>query len=135
MYEGPSIMVRTITSPNGGIFSVWIDGYNTSSNIDTFSHQGNTSLPICYPLQFPPFAVTPPGYENRTNHTIALIYTGPSINSPEGTTATTAEFDSFAIPDFHSHLNATNNGPPTHPKNFHFHFSLMFTVLVLFVSL
>jgi len=131
----PTVMICTITSPNGGVFSVWIDGFNTSSNVDTFAHPGNISLPLCYPLQFPPFAVTPPGFDTRTNHMVTLIYTGPSIYSSEGSSTSTAQFDSFAIPDLHSHLKATNGNPPTHVQKLYFLLSLMLIISPLFVVL
>ena len=125
-------MVHTITSPNGGVLSVLIDGFNTS-NIDTFAHPGNTSLPLCYPLQFPPFRDTPPGFENRTDHTVTLTYIGPSIFSSEGRTSM-VQFDSFAIPDLHSPLKATNGSPPTHVQKLYF-LSLILIVSPLFVAL
>ncbi|KDR67421.1 hypothetical protein GALMADRAFT_147196 [Galerina marginata CBS 339.88] len=132
-FTGPSIMVRTITSLNGGVFSVWIDGINTTSNVDTFANPGNTSLPSCYPLQFPPFAVTPPGFETHSNHTITLIYTGPSEFSQDGTPSA-VEFDSFAIPDFHSSLTATSSSPPTHIQDFHLLICFLFPISFLYIA-
>ncbi|PPR05774.1 hypothetical protein CVT26_010165 [Gymnopilus dilepis] len=104
-YTGPSVVVNTISSQNGGRFSVVVDGFNTTSEIDTNTASGgNTSLPLCYPLQFPPFVITPPGYETRINHTIELVFIGPSQSTAESTNMSIGQFDSFAIPDLQSVL-------------------------------
>jgi len=92
-------MVHTVTSENGGVFSVIIDNFNTTTLIDTYSGPGDAALPTCYPRQFPGFIRTPPGYANGTSHTISLVYIGPSMDSPPNT-ASTVQFDTFSIPDF-----------------------------------
>ncbi|PPQ98276.1 hypothetical protein CVT26_013520 [Gymnopilus dilepis] len=102
-YTGPSIVVNTISSHNGGLFSVLVDGFNTTSAIDTNTAiGGNVSLPTCYPIQFPPFVITPPNYQSRTNHTIELVFIGSAPTPAQGTTASVGQFDSFAIPDLES---------------------------------
>jgi len=115
-------MVHTVTSPNGGVFSVWLDGFNTTTNIDTSSQRGGYSLPLCYPLQFPPFLVTPPGFETHTNHTLMLVYIGPSPDS----TNSTVQFDSFAIPD---------PGSPFKMINGHIRQNLPISLLCIFIAL
>ncbi|KDR72368.1 hypothetical protein GALMADRAFT_159047 [Galerina marginata CBS 339.88] len=109
-YTGPSIMVHTGTSSIGGAFWVLADGFNTTSTIDTYSGPGNLTLPVCYPIQFPPFAVTPPGYESRMNHTLTLVFSGPSSDTPSGTNGSNFLFNGFAIPDLQFSLGATNDG-------------------------
>jgi hypothetical protein len=52
---------------------------------------------------------TPPGYENRLNHTITLVHIGPSELAPEGTNISVVQFDSFAIPNLQSVLVLTSN--------------------------
>lgn len=101
-------MVRTVSSSSGGVFAIFVDGMDTTGLIDTFSGPGNLALPTCYPVQFPPFIKTPPGYEKRVNHTITLVYIRPSELAPEGTNSSVVEFDSFAIPDLQSVLVATS---------------------------
>ncbi|PPQ68166.1 hypothetical protein CVT26_005772 [Gymnopilus dilepis] len=101
-YSGPSVMVHTITSPTGGVFAVFIDGFNTTSTLDTFSSSSSSqapSLPLCYPTQYPPVLVPPPDMEMKDSHTITLVYVGPSPNAPAGTESS-VQFDAFAIPDF-----------------------------------
>ncbi|TFK31303.1 hypothetical protein BDQ12DRAFT_765789, partial [Crucibulum laeve] len=110
-YVGPSIMVHTITSSQGGIFSVLVDGFNTTNIIDTYSG-GNTTLPVCYPAQFPPFIKPPPTLGIQNNHTITLVYSGPSPSAPNQTNSSSIQFASFAIPDFSRTLSssAINSG-------------------------
>ena len=100
-FAGPSIIIHTVTSLTGGVFSVIVDGFNTSDTIDTFAG-GDSSLPLCYPVQFPPFHHPPPNLASQNNHTITLTYTGPSPNAPNGTLSNNVQFDSFAIPVFGS---------------------------------
>jgi len=109
-------MVRTVSSSSGGVFAVLVDGVDTVGLIDTFSGPGDLTLPTCYPVQFPPFIKTPPGYENRMNHTITLVYIRPSKLAPEGTNTSVVEFDSFAIPDLQSVLAPITNKSPG-PQN------------------
>ncbi|KAF9551921.1 hypothetical protein CPC08DRAFT_714963 [Agrocybe pediades] len=98
-YTGPGIMVHTVTSTNGGVFSLIIDGFNTTTFIDTFDGPGDLALPACYPRQFPGFIATPPGYANRSSHTISLVYIGPSPYSPSNATSN-IQFDAFGVPEF-----------------------------------
>ena len=102
-------MVRTVSSSSGGVFAVFVDGVDTTGLIDTFSGPGDLALPTCYPVQFPPFIETPPGYENRAEHNITLVYIRPSELAPEGTNTSVVQFDSFAIPDLQSVLVLTSN--------------------------
>jgi hypothetical protein len=93
-------VIHTVTSPLGGVFSVSVDGFDTKDIIDTFSG-GDSSFPLCYPVQFPPFHRPPPDLALQNNHSIKLTYTGPSLKAPKnGTTSTNVQFDSFAIPIF-----------------------------------
>lgn len=103
--SGPSIMVHVVTTPQGGVFSVFVDDFDTMSTLDTFS-DNNTQLPLCYPVQFPPFTASPPGLASRNQHSITLMYTGPSPNAPNGTTSASVQFDSFSIPIFKSSSSA-----------------------------
>lgn len=126
-YTGPSIMVHVVTSSSGGVFWVIVDGFNTSSYVDTYSGPGlNSSRPVCYPNQFPPFVSTPPGYQSDTNHSLTLVYTGNSKSAPEGTTSS-VQFDSFAIPDLESSLAATSNDSPIAMHNLN---TLLFFMMV-----
>jgi hypothetical protein len=78
---------------------VFVDGFNTTSTIDTFSN--DSSLPLCYPVQFPPFVEAPPDQAATDHHSITLVYTGSSPNAPNGSSSE-IQFESFAIPDFQS---------------------------------
>ena len=91
-------MIHTVTSSQGGVFSIFVDDFNTTDVIDTFSGS-NSPMPLCYPVQFPPFLVPPPTLASQNNHLIELIYSGPSPNAPSGTTEHSGQFDAFAIPD------------------------------------
>ncbi|KDR70685.1 hypothetical protein GALMADRAFT_1349893 [Galerina marginata CBS 339.88] len=112
-YPGPSLMVHTVSSPKGGVFSVWVDGFDTSLTVDTFSGPGNESLPRCYPVQIPPFAAVPPGYHTRENHTVTLVFIGQSPDAPAGTNKSLFQFDAFAIPDPNVVLALTSNQSPS----------------------
>lgn len=92
-------MIHTVTSSQGGVFSILVDDFNTTDIIDTFSGQ-NQPFPLCYPVQFPPFTIPPPTLVSQNNHVIKLIYTGPSPNAPSNTTDNNGQFDAFAIPIF-----------------------------------
>ena len=94
-------MVHTVSSPNGGVFSLLIDGFNTTSVIDTYSGPGN-DIPSCYPRQFPGFVITPPDYNEHITHNITLVYIGQSKQAPEGDVIhnSIVQFDAFAIPSF-----------------------------------
>jgi len=100
-YFGPSIEVHTVTAPNGGVFSIAVDGFNTSSTIDTFSGPGQP-LPLCYPNRFPPMAITPTGFSSQKDHTITLVFIGPSVNAPanSSTVKSIGQVNLFAIPSF-----------------------------------
>ncbi|KAJ2918165.1 hypothetical protein MD484_g2280, partial [Candolleomyces efflorescens] len=109
-YTGPAIVVRTIPSKTGGIFSVLIDGFNTTSYVDTYLHNASTpdearseSLnPGCYRVhQFPPMNIVPPGYESRETHTISLVYVGAGplfLAAGADPSSLSVHFDSFALP-------------------------------------
>lgn len=95
MTSGPSVRIHT--SPRGGVFEVFVDGFNTSTPIDTYSPE-DPLLPLCYPVQFPPFVAHPPDLAT-IDHIITLVYTGPSPRAPAGTNSSEVQFDSFAIPE------------------------------------
>ena len=122
-------MVRTVTSSTGGVFSVWVDGVDTDSPIDTFFVHGNQAFPVCYPVQFPPFAITPPGFESHSNHTIKLVYVGPSKFAPAGTNTGNFQFDSFAIPNFESSISGGSASPRVG-----MHMVLFFSFLSLYLA-
>ena len=96
-------MIHTVTSSTGGVFSVLVDGFNTTSTIDTYS-DGNLNLPRCMPSQFPPLRIMPPAWEaandTETEHAITLVYVGISPNANLTNETTSVQFDSFAIPVF-----------------------------------
>ena len=121
-------MVHTVTSSSGGMFSVWIDGVDTNDTIDTFSVHGNQVFPVCYPVQFPPLAITPPGFESHSDHTIKLVYIGTSKFAPAGTNTSNFQFDSFAIPIFES----TTSGGTSPCVDIHKIFSFFILFLVYF---
>lgn len=99
-------MVHVVTSSQGGVFSVFIDDFNTTSTIDTFS-DNKVQLPLCYPMQYPPVLVPPSDLELQNNHTITLVYIGSSPNAANRTYSN-IQFDSFAIPEF-----KIQESPPT----------------------
>ncbi|KAF8804303.1 hypothetical protein BYT27DRAFT_6700878 [Phlegmacium glaucopus] len=135
-YTGPSIMIYTVTSSNGGVFSVLADGFNTTSTINTFSgFVENQTLPSCYPLQFPPFAATPPGYQSRENHIITLVHIGPSPNAPKGTHTSIVQFDSLAIPDLESILAQTNDYGPNDLQKLNIYLLSVSVISFLYVML
>jgi hypothetical protein len=74
-----------------------VDGFNTSSTIDTFS---SPDASLCYPVQFPPFVHPPPDLATRNNHSITLVYIGPSPQASNSSHLSEVQFDSFAIPQF-----------------------------------
>jgi hypothetical protein len=101
-------MVRTIPSKTGGAFSVFIDGFNTSTKIDTYDGnastweeaQGESLNTSCYRVrQFPPVVLVPPGYESRETHAVSLVYVGAGEKllgtAPQDLSV---QFDSFALP-------------------------------------
>jgi hypothetical protein len=93
-------MVNTVTSSHGGVFSVILDGLNTTTTIDTYSG-GQIILPQCMPSQFPPLRMVPPTLANETEHTLKLVYIGASPNAGSETgTEINIQFDSFALPIF-----------------------------------
>ncbi len=92
-------MIRTVTSSQGGLFSLLVDDFNTTDIIDTYSGP-NQPLPLCFPNQFPPFTTPPPTLALQNNHTIKLVYIGQSPNAPNNLTGNNGQFDSFAIPTF-----------------------------------
>jgi hypothetical protein len=103
--EGPAIMIRTIPSRTGGVFSVVIDGFNTTCFIDTYIPNADTPEEArgkglnfsCYSVhQFPPVNIRPPGYESREAHTVSLVYIGETGNTEAQNLS--GQFDSFALP-------------------------------------
>jgi hypothetical protein len=92
-------MVHTVTSSHGGVFSVIIDGVNTTSTIDTYSDD-QLMLPQCMPSQFPPVLIPPPTLANNTEHTITLVHIGTSPNAGNKAYEPDIQFDSFALPNF-----------------------------------
>ncbi|KAF8965065.1 hypothetical protein BDZ97DRAFT_1659464, partial [Flammula alnicola] len=99
-YSGPSVTMHVVTAPNGGVFSVVVDGFNTWSTIETFSGTSDQPFPLCYQYQFPPFVITPPGFASRENHSLTLVFIGPSNSLPANTSKSIGQFNAFAIPDF-----------------------------------
>ncbi|KAF4622262.1 hypothetical protein D9613_009524 [Agrocybe pediades] len=97
-YTGTSIMIHTVTSSIGG--SVWliVDGFNTTSSVNTLSGPDDDTRPTCYPNQYPPFVITPPGYETRQSHSLTLVYSGASPDYT-GTAVPNIQFDGFSVPD------------------------------------
>ena len=126
-------MIRTVSSSSGGVFAVFVDGVDTTGLIDTFSGPGNLALPTCYPIQFPPFIKTPPGYETRTNHILTLVFIGPSQLAPEGTNSSVVEFDSFATPDLQSVLVPIGNQSPLGRRNLNVYLFLAFLACSVYV--
>lgn len=101
-------MINTITSPNGGVFTVTVDGFDTGSKIDTYIAPGASFL-TCFPVQFPPFISAPPDFGSRNDHTITLTFIGASHDAPEGIISN-IQFDSFAIPNHDSASRLSSNG-------------------------
>ena len=96
-FQGPSILISARSSPNGGVFSVIIDGTQIKDTIDTFS-AGEVQ---CMHRAFPPFRLPGvPGFGSRNNHTITLVHRGPSSLAPNGTVSSIVQFYSFAVPQF-----------------------------------
>lgn len=102
---GLSVEFHLLTTLNGGVFSVIVDGLNTTTSLDTYSGShsntgGSTTFPLCYPAMFPPFPIVPPQYASRNNHTISLVLIGPSPNAPlSNTSQIVGQFNGFAIPE------------------------------------
>ncbi|RXW14211.1 hypothetical protein EST38_g11642 [Candolleomyces aberdarensis] len=101
-------MIRTIPSKTGGVFSLVIDGFNTTSYIDTYipdpstpeEARGESLNSSCYRVhQFPPMNIVPPGYESRETHMISLVYigAGPLLLGSDPRNLS-VQFDSFAMP-------------------------------------
>ncbi|KAF8652149.1 hypothetical protein AX16_004535 [Volvariella volvacea WC 439] len=113
-FTGPSIRIHTIKSPQGGVFSMVVDGVPLNDTIDTFNADGE----LCFPIQFPPFMEPPPGYGSRNEHSITLFHHGPSTKAPNDTTSSNVVFDSFAIPQFdNSESSMTNSDDMTHSSD------------------
>lgn len=100
---GPSIIFHAVRSRTGGAFSVIVDGFNTSSPIDTYTNS-TLNFTECTPIRFPPFIKAPPDYLSRTNHTIKLVFQGVGFWGPlpadlASNKSMNVQFDSFAVPD------------------------------------
>jgi hypothetical protein len=108
---GTSIRIHTLRSSRGGVFAVFVDGFNTTSTIDTFTNE--STLSPCYPVQFPPFIMAPPTLAATDRHSITLTYTGPSPKAPNGS-ASEVQFDSFSIPQFQSPATANSGNGLKH---------------------
>ena len=99
LFAGPSVMIHTVTSQQGGVFAVFVDDFNTTDVIDTYSGPDSAALPLCYPVQYPPFLEPPPTLASQSTHVIKLVYSGRSLNAPNLTAEHCGQFDAFAIPD------------------------------------
>lgn len=110
-HSGLSVEADVLTSFNGGVFSIIIDGFNTTSTIDTYA--GNptdnaTIFPLCYPNRFPPMGLIPQQYFSKGSHTISLVFIGASPNAQSpNSSQVTGQFVGFSIPDLSAPL--TNN--------------------------
>jgi hypothetical protein len=107
-FKGPSIEINVVNAPNGGVFSIVVDGFNTSSTIDTFVGTVDDGVPLCSTYQFPPFAITPPEFSSQQDHTITLVFIGRSGDVPANISTIIGQFHSFAMPDFNA-LPASSN--------------------------
>ncbi|KAJ7589664.1 hypothetical protein C8J56DRAFT_939214 [Mycena floridula] len=115
-YTGSSIMIKTVTSPQGGMFVVLVDGFNTTNVIDTYSTGTDKDFdpPTCLSVQFPPFDETPPDFELRNQHSIELLYIGSASQAPNGsTTQSNIQFDTFAAPILFSSSDKVSIGAKT----------------------
>jgi hypothetical protein len=109
-YSGPSVEIHIISSPFGGIFSIVVDGFNTTSVIDTYAdsdNDGAATNTVCFPFRFPPFAITPTDYGSRNDHTISLVFVGQSPDAGPLFNASQAvgRINGFAIPELSGMVN------------------------------
>ncbi|KDR69105.1 hypothetical protein GALMADRAFT_145820 [Galerina marginata CBS 339.88] len=95
-YTGSGILINTIMSPLGGVFSVTFDGILLMDTIDTFNAGGD----LCFHRQYPPFEDPPTDLGSTNEHSITLVYIGPSDQAPKNSSLTMVQFDSFEIPQF-----------------------------------
>ncbi|KDR68925.1 hypothetical protein GALMADRAFT_215497 [Galerina marginata CBS 339.88] len=95
-YTGNSILINTIMSPLGGVFSVAFDGVLLMDTIDTFNAGGE----LCFHRQYPPFEDPPVDLGSTNEHSITLVYIGPSDQAPKNSSSTMVQFNSFEIPQF-----------------------------------
>ncbi|KAF9522923.1 hypothetical protein CPB83DRAFT_863758 [Crepidotus variabilis] len=96
-YTGPSILLNAMTSPQGGVFAVFIDGTQIKNSLDTF----DAGQVKCIRRQYPPFSAPgPPGFGSRTSHSITIMHYGPSKLAPNGTVSSVVQLDSFVVPQF-----------------------------------
>ncbi|KAF8165646.1 hypothetical protein B0H34DRAFT_247096 [Crassisporium funariophilum] len=105
-YTGQSILIHTVKSPRGGVFSMTVDSVPLNDTIDTFNAGGE----LCFPVQFPPFRKPPPGFALRNDHSITLSFQGPSKNAPKDITSIDVQFGSFAIPQVQTAGSALTTG-------------------------
>jgi hypothetical protein len=122
-----------VTSPRGGVFYVFIDGFNTSTTIDTYSG-GDEQLPQCIPFQFPPVAHPPSDMGARNEHTITLVYTRHSSRAPHGTNSSEVQIDTFAIPIFQEALDTGDTSSASTLSASKTHFVLFFTISLFIIS-
>lgn len=79
--------------------------------IDTYAdsdNDGAATNTVCFPFRFPPFPIVPTEYGSRNDHTITLIFVGPSPDAGPMFNASQAvgQINGFAIPEL---LGTTNN--------------------------
>jgi hypothetical protein len=88
-----------------------VDGFNTTSVIDTYADSDNDGAAVntvCFPYRFPPLSIAPTNYGSRNDHTITLVFIGPSPDAGPLFNASQAvgSINGFAIPEF---SGITNN--------------------------
>jgi hypothetical protein len=94
LFPGHSVLINTIMSPLGGVFSLTFDGVLLMDNIDTFNADGE----LCFRRQYPPFVDPPVDLNSTIEHSITLAYIGLSPHAPNGTSSSIVQFDSITIP-------------------------------------
>ncbi|KAF8992225.1 hypothetical protein BDQ17DRAFT_1369810 [Cyathus striatus] len=108
-FTGRGILINTVSSPNGGVFSMIFDGVPLMDTIDTY----NADSERCYIRQFPPFEGAPADLALTLDHSLILMYSGPSKHAPNGSSSM-VQFNSFAIPQFTTENTALRNGLNVH---------------------
>ncbi|KDR77572.1 hypothetical protein GALMADRAFT_65596, partial [Galerina marginata CBS 339.88] len=132
-YSGPSIEIGVLNALNGGMFSVVVDGFNTTSTIDTYIGPGADQLPMCIPYQFPPFAVTPPHFSSEENHTITLVFIGPSTDAPTNVNMSIGQFNRLAIPDLVAFSKSSNQASSTTERSIEHYLLLVVPWVALYL--
>ncbi|KAF9522918.1 hypothetical protein CPB83DRAFT_899226 [Crepidotus variabilis] len=104
-YTGPSVLLNVMTSPQGGVFAVFIDDTQIMNRFDTF----DADQVKCIRRQYPPFpSLVPPGFGSRNSHSITLMHYGPSTLAPNGTVSSVVQLDSFAVPQFNQNVSGNS---------------------------